>query len=157
MRAPRHCNLLEPAGCHKVQRLPRNLHFKVHKALRPSRNLHVKVHKKLELAGNLHFKVRKVLGLAQSLHFKVHKILYQSIASATKSALQGPQSIAPATKCTLKVHKVLHLPRFLKMGHMSKSHDSLPIAMSKVLRLPQNLHINIKLLRSPAPVKKSRL
>ena len=66
----------------------------------------------------------------------------QSTAPATKSALQGPRSTAPATKsafqglqCTAPATKsalqVLRLPGFLKMSHMSKSHNSLHLSRSQ--------------------------
>ena len=126
--------------------------------------------------------VHKVLRLPRNLHFEVHKVLpSQSACACHETALPGSQSAVPATKSALKVHKVLHLPRnvhfqvhtvlhqqrFLKTSHMSKSHDSLHLSrnqstskittMSKALCLPRNLHMEVKPLRSLAPVTKSRL
>ena len=79
----------------------------------------------------------------QYLHFKVHK----NTAPATKSALQGPQTTAPATIPDNEPH--VQKPGFTAPA----TNQSMPKTptMSKVLPLPQNLDIDKKLLRSPAP------
>ena len=94
----------------------------------------------------------------------------QSAVPATKSALRGSQSAVPATKSAhrgsqsaVPATKSANEPHVQK----SKSHDSLRMsrnlssstitALSKVLHLPRNLHLEVKPLRSLAPVTKSRL
>ena len=161
----------------KVLYLPRNLHFKAscltkccarHEsctsrftrrracyeictsrfsqgAVSGTKSAHRGFHKVLRLPRNLHFEVRQVLHLLRNLHFEVHKVL----RARTKSALQGPQSTAPATKAANE-------PR------VQKSRFTAPVTKSErvedhrhVLRLPRNLHFEVKPLRSLAPVTKS--
>ena len=138
--APATSRFTKCCACHE------NLHFEVHKV---PRNLHFEFHKVLCLRRNLHFEVHKVLCLRRNLHFEVHEVLHLS------------------RNLHCKVHKVLRLPRNLQTSHMSKSHDSLHLSrnqsastiatMSEVLRLPRNLHFELKPLRSLAPVTGSTL
>ena len=129
----------DPLASSKVLCLPRDLRTEVHKVLRLPRNLHMKVHKVLRLPRNLHIQRRcpadarayiRPLGRQQSAVPATRSAHggSQSTAPATKSAREGSQSAAPATKSahqapvpsrrqgvhpSLKIHKVLRLPRNL--------------------------------------------
>ena len=137
--------------------LPRHLHFEAHKVLRLPRNPHFEVQPattsarrgsqsavaatKSALQGpqstapatkSALFKVHKVLHLPQNLHSSrstkyctCHKIC----------TLQGPQSTAPATKPANEPHPKLTIHCTCHDWSASKI-----ATMSKVLRLPRNLH-----------------
>ena len=150
--------------------LPRDLHTEVHKVLRLPRNLHMKVHKVLRLPRNLHIKRRcpadarayiRPLGKQQSAVPATRSAHggSQSTAPATKSAHEGSQRAAPATKSAhpapvpsrrpgrtsdpLASSKVLCLPRDLhtKVHKVLRLPRNLHMKVHKVLRLPRNLHI----------------
>ena len=181
---------------HKVLRLPRNLHMKVHAALRLPRNLHIKrrcpadarayirplgkqqaphtvrmeVHKALCLPRDLHTEVHKVLRLPRNLRMKVHKVLrlprnlhikrrcpadarayirplgkQQAPHTARKCYRQsaGAQPTPGRTSDPLASSKVLCLPRDLhtEVHKVLRLPRNLHMKVHKVLRLPRNLHI----------------
>ena len=115
----------DPLASSEVLCLPRDLHTEVHKVLRLPRKLRMKVHKVLRLPRNLHIQ-RRCPADARAYIRPLGK--QQGAVPATRSAHGGSQRAAPATKSahaapvpsrrqgvhpTLKVHKVLRLPRNL--------------------------------------------
>ena len=77
----------------------------------------------------------------------------QSALRATKSAVRSSQRAVPATKFADEPHvQKSRLTALVTKSERLKDHH-----MSKVLRLPQDLHFEVKPLRSLAPVTKSRL
>ena len=145
--------------------------FKVDKLLHLPQGPHCKVHNTLRCA------CHKICTSRSTKYCACHELC------TSRSTLRGPQSAAPATKSARQDSHHAALPRRRLRQHQDaktrvflrclniratarKSRLTAPATntkyvltttMSKVLHLPRNLYIDIKPLRSPAPVTKSTL
>ena len=127
---------------HKVLCLPRDLRTEVHKVQRLPRNLHMKVHKVLRLPRNLHIK-RRCPADGRAYIRPLGK--QQSPHTARKCYRQsaGAQPTPGRTSDPLASSKVLCLPRDLHMEvhKVLCLPRDLRMKVHKVRRLPRNLHI----------------
>ena len=139
-----------------------NLRFKVHKVLRLPRNLQLEVHNVLRLPRNLHFKVRKVLLLPRNLEFErcaCHELCTLKFLSAlrftnrcacyeiytSRFTCSGP---ATAFRCKNASNDTIQIPkrsfRARQFTALSRNLSASKVStVSKVLRLPRNLHFEV--------------